>query len=339
MAPVGALVVPVSADISGFKSGLKQAQSQLKSFAKEAKGIGKSLGQLEGLGAGGLAGTLLGGGVGGFLGQLADQTFGITEAIKGLVDIDIKGAFIQLRDAGRGITEGGRAWAQEMEAYSDTGEMGPLLKGHQQLKQSLEIENVLLREGADAAEKLKLKFSEMPAILAENVMQWQKANKELKAAKAFQDAQVAKQEALAKDVKRLQLDVERAGMNPIDRQVLELQEKGLAGPGVANVRALLERKAEQQRLADMVPGIVAGFLPGGGNLGDMFGKALVDSPALAGLLKGSSEEASSLAKLRRDMRLTGDPWKDFKRVHELVLEEDKRIRKAVENPPIKQVQM
>lgn len=325
MAAIGALTIPVSADIKGLQKGLKDAQKEIKAF-------GKTLGRIEGMGIGGILGALAGGGIGGFVLGKLDDAVGLTDKIKEVFKELGQGAF----DKFAGVNSKELAAQEERLAKELEG-----TKTFQKREQAMKLELVRMKEGEDAAFRLQLQQEGRNAIEIKILELMRQQTKE------FRDQEKAAAEVAAINKRRgdilfdLHTRAVDAGIDdPIELELRRLRRQGLNEKDLEFARKDLEKIRDMDARRDAVRQVVDGLWFNPKNFGGMFGEEKKAFDALAPMLKGSRDEFSALNKLRRGLQAADkDADKQMLEIEKKQLDAQRKIQKAVENPPIKQVKM
>ena len=330
MASVGALVVPISADIKGLQGGLKQA-------GREVKGFAKSFALIEKLGAGGILGSLFGGGLGGLVGQKLDDLTGFSETMESVVKAAGQRGFNLLSG-----TDDKKLAAAEAAAISEA----EMAKSVQKRERALHVEFTLLTKGAEAARRAELAQAGWTKEAMNGVIAAEKINAQLKvqaewvkltaeSVRRNDELELHKQRRMFGEVRDLEREAFNLGKTPaqIRREMLDPDLAPRERDRALKAIQQIENFDKEQGMAKRIQA-------------ELGGGAFV-APALAGLRKGSSEEFSSLQKLRRELNRIEkkDPTPDEIREVRKRLEKDdaKRekqledIKKALKDPPIKQV--
>ena len=227
MAVVGALVVPVSADASGLRSGLDGAKGTIKGFAKDVKSEAKDFKRITGLftdtsNFAALAGFAVGGTLGGFIGNIAGNIIEQTGAIQRLKEM----AFNLDSEERKKAKE---AFKQEMD--------------HIQHKLDIERLGEVTAKARQRQDKQHMTLQEVTAL----------ANKE-RQEKAFEQEKKRAEVMQVQDkhMQDMERDDARRNMTPIERRLVEMQDKGLIRGGqVDRARVLMERE-EKERQADIM---------------------------------------------------------------------------------------
>ena len=348
VAPVGALVVPVSADIKGLKSGLESAKGSLKGFAKDVRREAKDLSRIQGLFAdvsnlGGLMGFAVGGAVGGAVGTVAGQLAEGIAKETGLLKAVGK-EYVKFKDDFRILF--GMDTEKQLAAKEDFKKQSELLGEKINVNDLGHVRAQAMarqRQGWNAKEIEQM--SEMER-LAESISKLRSTEKEAQAAR---------------------LDMLRFGMDPIDRAVAEAKDRGMNVPNAAIFREALEKKRDfglqeqgQRRNFQMLlerdregkqnrmendallrqeRDVMAGRIQG-----EFERQQDAAARPVEAMRKGSAAEFSALAKLRRELEkkdaLTPDEIEDLRK--QLEKNDGKRekqlddIKRALKDPPIKQ---
>jgi hypothetical protein len=360
MAVVGGLVVPVSADVSAMQSGLRSA-------AKDVRMFGKDLKRFEGLGVGGIVGAVAGGGAAGFALQKLDQELGITEQLtKSIKDgwNNLSGVFSgtgsegvkiaqQMADAEKEIVENSKASAQALKQRNEEAAANKAFAGAEvELRNQLALNQALAAARPEDRERVSAQLSLQQRLEKEKVlgvqqkillsqqaaaqeakdqMKWEDQRRQ--AAKDIAEAEFRTSINLANQVGELQKQAFLQGKDENFKMQFALDPRVRADPNLFGKALGAIQDIQDFKLAQRVQAEL--------------NKPLNYGP-VAGLEKGSREEFSALAALRRELMKQEDQDKDIpKRALEIqkrILEDDKRrekqlddIRRAIGRGQIKQV--
>jgi hypothetical protein len=352
--PIGALTIPVSADIGGLSNKLQQAKSEIKGWGRDVKSYGKSLKTLEGLGIGGVAGSIVGGGIGGLIGKglgKAAELSGVSEQLSREFE-PIQDAFrqklgLKTRKELEGVKEYNKT-IDEMFFKKDVGELG--------------------EEEALRNKRIRQKWT--PEMI-ENEAAGNRILKRQEEQAHSEELATQKRAEKGMALGGLEREAALAGLDHNERRLAELREKhGLSDKEVDKARDAMQRADTVRQEAHLRDTLLhekaMDLLPGGGDFNKMFGDQM--SPArnaladriqqewdrggyygpTAAMRKDSAAEFSNLNKLRRAMAQLDKPDptpEEIRKMADRLREDDAKrekqledIKAALKDPPLKQAQ-